>query len=290
MAEASNIEWTDSTFNPWMGCTKVSPACDHCYAETLMDKRHGKVQWGPHGERVRTSEHYWNDPRRWQKKAGQFFAEHGRRQRVFCASLADVFDKQAPAGARDDLWRLINDTPDLDWQLLTKRPQNIRKMLPDFWDGIRGHVWIGVSMENQDELDRRAEALDNTFDMSGIGRPAVIFGSAEPLLGPLFLAKHDINLFDWIIAGGESGPGARPTNPEWFRELQVQCQNAEIPFLFKQWGEWVSVSEVEGPGQIHEFIGMANPDHDGRCVRKVGKKKAGRTLDGETYTQFPKVA
>lgn len=312
MAEETAIEWADSTFNPWMGCTKVSPACDHCYAETLMDKRHGKVQWGPHGERVRTSASNWQNPVRWQKKAAEFFAEHGRRRRVFCASLADVFDNKAPAGAREDLWALIRATPDLDWLLLTKRPQNIAKMLPEFWAEIRGHVWLGTSTENQQEAERRLPHL-----LTVSPRPAVFFASAEPLLGPInfhsmpmnsdqaiamghypghtrFDAIHpkSRNRLDWIIAGGESGPGARPTNPQWYREIQEQCAHSGVAFLFKQWGEWVSVSEVDGAplggaAGFHTFEGLPIEDHNGRVVKRVGKKKAGRTLDGFTYTEFP---
>lgn len=298
MAEETNIEWADSTFNPWMGCTKVSPACDHCYAETLMDKRHGKVQWGPHGERVRTSAGNWQNPRRWQRQAAAFLAEHGCRRRVFCASLADVFDNKAPVGARDDLWQLIRETPDLDWLLLTKRPQNIEKMLPAFWDEIRGHVWLGTSTENQEEADRRLPVL-----LAITPRPAVFFASAEPLLGPIdfMTIKRKAPLgsmsvlpcepggvyLDWIIAGGESGPGARPTNPQWYREIRDQCAEAGVAFLFKQWGEWVSVSEVDGPGEIFQFTGSAIEDHNSRYVRKVGKRKAGRTLDGVTHDGFP---
>jgi Protein of unknown function (DUF5131) len=124
MVENTKIEWCDHTFNPWIGCQKVSPGCDRCYAEKMMDHRYGKVQWGPHGKRKRTSDDYWKQPHRWAKAA----RESGTRPRVFCASLADVFDNKAPEGARPDLFRLIRATPELDWLLLTKRPQNIVKM------------------------------------------------------------------------------------------------------------------------------------------------------------------
>ena len=130
MGEYSAIEWCDHTFNPWIGCQHVSPGCDHCYAERMADQRFRWVEWGPHGQRKRTSAATWNNPRRWNAKAHAFSQTHGHRPRVFCASLADVFDNQAPKGSRDDLFRLIRATPGLDWLLLTKRPQNIAKMLP----------------------------------------------------------------------------------------------------------------------------------------------------------------
>jgi protein gp37 len=357
MAEVTAIEWADSTFNPWMGCTKVSPACDHCYAETLMDKRHHRVKWGPHGERVRTSESNWQNPRRWQRQAAAFFAEHGRRRRVFCASLADVFDNKAPTGARDDLWTLIRETPGLDWLLLTKRPQNIAKMLPAFWPKIAGHVWLGTSTENQEEANRRLSHL-----LSIEPRPAVFFASAEPLLGPIdfkrwcptkrmatlktgerALLPHffmtncehcgwigsselcgtdvgfddsdvycpacdrsilgdDMFALDWVIAGGESGPGARPTHPDWVRSIRDQCAAAGVAFLFKQHGEWAPRRGAE-VGDIFNArktvivcpgggitSGLMYYGPDAWVVDKVGKKAAGRTLDGVTHDGFPQVA
>src|SRR6266404_3416295 len=124
MAENSKIEWCDHTFNPWIGCQKVSPGCDHCYAEAMMDKRYGRVKWGPHGERKRTSEDNWKKPLVWAKRA------NGHRPRVFCASLADWLDNRVAPRWRSDLGRLIEDTPELDWLLLTKRPENYEKLAP----------------------------------------------------------------------------------------------------------------------------------------------------------------
>jgi protein gp37 len=282
MAEVTAIEWADSTFNPWIGCTKVSPACDHCYAETLMDKRHGRVKWG--GERSRTKT--WGAPLMWQRNHLEFKAMHGRRQRVFCASLADVFDNQVPKEWRDDLLALIRQCPDLDWLLLTKRPQNVFKMLPEFWSEIAGRIWLGVSTENQEELDRRHTALTRCFNSPSLAWPKVIFASAEPLLGPLVFQPGMV--FKWIITGGETGPGARPSNPEWFREIRDYCAANGVAYLHKQNGDWVSVSEVEGPGEIYTFEGDPIDRRNGRNVRRVGKKKAGRTIDGKAYTEFPK--
>jgi protein gp37 len=181
MSENSKIEWTDHTFNPFIGCTKVSPGCDHCYAEHLMDTRMHKVVWGPHGQRVRTSPANWRTPIAWNARHGEFFAKHGRRQRVFCASLADVFDNAVPDAWRIDLFKLIADTRNLDWLILTKRIGNVRSYIQR--DGLAfdlisdGRVWLGATVVNQEEADRDIPKLLDT--------PArVKFLSMEPLLGP----------------------------------------------------------------------------------------------------------
>ena len=180
--ENSKIEWTDHTFNPWIGCQKVSPGCDHCYAETMMDHRYGKVEWGPHGERKRTSVAYWKQPVKWNREAGAFEQKHGHRPRVFCASLADVFDNQAPSAWREDLFELIRKCDQLDWLMLTKRPQNIAKMLPSDWGDGYPNVWLGVTAEDQQHFDQRWKYLQKI--------PAVIkFISYEPALGPLRLPE-----------------------------------------------------------------------------------------------------
>lgn len=254
MAERTAIEWTDSTFNPWWGCTKIAPACDNCYAAAL-DKRTGGDHWG-NVPRRRTSEKNWNEPRRWQKRADAFFATHGRRQRVFCASMADVFDNQVPDDWRDDLWALIRDCPDLDWLLLTKRPQNIEKMKPPFWDEIKGRIWLGTTVEDQEHADMNIPHLSKHDS-------AVRFLSCEPIVGPL---SPDLTNIDWLIAGGESGAGARVGDPEWFRHLRDLSKDSGVPFHFKQWGDY------------DEF------------GRRVGKKVAGRVLDGRTHDGFPSPA
>ncbi len=225
MAENSKIEWTDHTFNPWIGCQKVSPGCDHCYAEALMDTRYGKVKWGPHGERKRTSEANWKLPLRWAKAARNSIMD--RRPRVFCASLADVFDNQAPTGARADLFNLIRATPELDWLLLTKRPENIRKMLPDFASWGRDgwpNVWLGTTCEDQKNFDHRYPILREV-------PAAVHFISYEPAIGAL---DYLWGKPDWLICGGESGAGARTMNPEWARTVRDQCAASGIAFFMKQ--------------------------------------------------------
>jgi protein gp37 len=359
MAENSKIEWTDHTFNPWIGCTKVSPACKNCYAERDFDQRFKQVQWGPNGTRVLTSNENWAKPLKWNRDIqkeyevaqAQWVADccvgtksypepelHQFRKRVFCASLADVFeDWQGPIlnskgergvidcnggwwftngpvsncyeltmdVVRQRLFALIDATPNLDWLLLTKRPENVLGlcMWPihpsgKYQEGMsfaeshgRSNVWLGTSVENQEYADKRIPELLKCRDLS-----PVLFLSCEPLLGPIDLSYPD-SLYpdgpayccsgfecgcrglpidppaylnkafggvDWVIAGGESGPEARPSNPNWFRSLRNQCESSSVPFLFKQWGEF---------GENLE--------------QRVGKVRAGRSLDGVTHDGFP---
>lgn len=232
MAKNSAIEWTDHTFNPWIGCQKVSPGCDNCYAEELMVNRWKKVEWGPGAERKRTSLTNWRQPLKWNREA----QAASRRARVFCASLADVFDNAVPNEWRDDLFELIRQTPALDWMLLTKRPQNLEAMLPHDWDLAANwpNIWLGVSVENQEEADRRIPILQQT--------PARLrFLSCEPLLGPIDLTNHIGPFNHWapcpislVIVGGESGYNRRPMNLQWARDLRDQCADAEVPFFMKQ--------------------------------------------------------
>lgn len=219
MAENSKIEWTTHTFNPWVGCQKVSAGCDNCYAEALMDKRYGKVQWGPHGERKRTSEANWKLPMRWAKAV----RSGGKRPRVFCASLADVFDNQVPVEWRSDLFDLIASTPELDWLLLTKRPENLVR----FWPvGEWKNVWLGTTCEDQPAYDRRWPILRQI-------PAAVHFISYEPAIGPLRL-HNGPDQPDWLICGGESGPGARMMDPNWAAAIKHDCETAGVYFFMKQ--------------------------------------------------------
>ena len=231
MVENSKIEWCDHTFNPWVGCAKVSPACDHCYAEGWA-KRTGQPQlWT--GERRRTTSAYWRQPLKWNREA----EKSGVRRRVFCASLADVFDNQADFVWRRDLWHLIEDTPHLDWLLLTKRPQNIPKMLPERYGDLTPwpfpNVWLGTTVENQEEAARRISQL--------LAVPAVVhFLSCEPLLGPLdvrrWLKPPPVvsERRGWVICGGESGGGAREMDPQWARQLRDDCLESGVAFFMKQ--------------------------------------------------------
>lgn len=220
MGENSKIEWTDHTFNPVVGCTKVSAACDFCYAETWAKRTGQSALW--RGERRRTSATNWKSPVKWNEWA----ARDGVRRKVFCASLADVFDNQWDPQWRSDLFALIEDTPHLDWLLLTKRPQNISEMIPPKWDGgLPTNIWLGATVESQEEAARRIPHL--------LRVPARIhFLSCEPLLGPINPFQH--YKIDWVICGGESGPKRRPMQIQWAEALRDDCLTAGVPFFMKQ--------------------------------------------------------
>lgn len=222
MAENTKIEWTDHTFNPWIGCTKVGPACDFCYAESLSN-RYGWVTWGPHGERKRTSPANWRKPIAWDKAA----AKAGVRHRVFCASLADWLDNQVPAQWREDLALLIDETPNLDWLLLSKRIQNFDKHAPWHSDNLPSNVWLGITCASQDEFDRDYPKLAAV-------NARVRFISYEPALAPLIYVGGVSPRPNWIICGGESGHSARMMRPEWARDIRDACKTHGIAFFMKQ--------------------------------------------------------
>lgn len=311
MTKNTKIEWADHTFNPWIGCTKVSPACDHCYAENMMDTRLKVVKWGAGQERKRTSESNWKQPLKWNEEAKKL----GVRHRVFCASLADVFDNEVPTQWRNDLFALIASTPHLDWLLLTKRISNAEKMIYEiFLTGKRGfeeyidfrkNIWIGATICNQEEADRDIPKL--------LKIPAAKrFLSIEPLLGFIDLHMRG-NLFedddgspyqfvDWVIVGGESGNQARPMHPEWVRSLRDQCTAAYVPYLFKQHGEWLATDFCDDdmamiPSKRTVYVRADGSFHDGSQgvdffggeeeSAWVGKKAAGRVLDGRVWNEVP---
>ncbi|WP_432675077.1 phage Gp37/Gp68 family protein [Delftia sp. 11MD] len=307
MSENSKIEWTDHTFNPWEGCQKVGPGCDHCYAETRNARFAGgqAVNWGPGAPRRRTSPATWAMPRRWNAQADAFMAQHGRRQRVFCASLADVFDNAVDPQWRADLFTLIHQTPNLDWLLLTKRIGNVIPMMAELvhdkdqdlpWLDLMPlpNVWIGATIVNQAEADRDIPKL--------LAVPArVRFLSMEPLLGPVNLERPrpgpDLDQgggskicqpwliqsgIHWVIVGGESGPGARPMHPTWARSLRDQCNAAGVPFLFKQWGEWAPYDRSRTDGAA-----LATPYSLDEPLQHFGKKASGRQLDGRAWDETP---
>lgn len=224
MGDVTAIEWCDHTFNPWIGCTKVSPACDHCYAEDMMDRRYGRARWGAGEDRVLTSKGNWAKPRKWNRDA----AANGTRPFVFCASLADVFDNEIDPAWRARLFDLIRETPNLVWLLLTKRVGNVIGMSPRV---IPPNVALGATMANQAEYDRDSPRLCNAKNLL---RPLFTFGSFEPLLGPIRLGP--ISAPDWIIVGGESGPNARPMDLQWARDLQADADAFGRVFNFKQAG------------------------------------------------------
>lgn len=272
MGENSKIEWTTHTFNPWWGCTKVSEACKNCYAEAWA-KRVGQNVWGPKPQRRLLSDNHWLQPLRWNREAERT----GVRPRVFCASMADVFeDRDELTQHRDRLFDLICKTPNLDWLLLTKRPQNVLQMVP--WDGHwPENVWLGTTVE----LQARAEELLPFLERI----PAKVrFISAEPLLGPLKIEKWLSTTIDWVITGGESGPKARPASPKWFNDLHSQCMKKEVAFHFKQWGDWAPGDGINILTANRAARAIAD---DGTEMLRVGKKVAGRTLVGQEWDQFP---
>ncbi len=349
----TKIEWADHTYNPWIGCSEVSPGCANCFAKAEWDNRRHRVVWGPGQPRSRTKT--WGDPKKWNGQHEAFFAQHGRRQRVFCASLADVFDNEVPENWRIDLFSLIEETPNLDWLLLTKRIGNAAAMLP--WSACSEpwhNVWIGATIVNQAEADRDIPKL---LQVPATKR----FLSMEPLLGPVnlwlptrtwetgrgpfgtsapaLMCDHCCNgdrcddtthfergrpdyaphcrcphcrgtgkgrPIDWVIVGGESGPGARPMHPEWAASLRKQCEAARVSFMFKQWGEWMPESAMTNAQRMHDlgqyeclFTKLDGSTHwidkedhtpfDASDVRmvKIGKKSAGRLLDGRTWDEVP---
>lgn len=387
MSGLTNIEWADSTFNPWEGCTKVGPGCDHCYAENRNARFGGGTapNWGQGAGRKRFSDDTWRNPIRWDNKTfiecdqcgyrGSDFTDidldcsacggphpwcpvcaspagKPARRRVFCASLADWLDNEVPIEWLLDLLDMIRRTSNLDWLLLTKRigiwksrlelaAHVLRndvsrgddcdatlKWLHDWLHGTPpANVWIGATVVNQDEANRDIPKL--------LDVPACVrFLSVEPMLGPIMLgAQANIcgenyqwnylsvkpdgdageSSIDWVICGGESGPKARPMHPDWVRSLRDQCQAADVPFLFKQWGEHApdcdyyddddSIRDAALDGretlitrQGHLWqVGTPGTDehHDGQppigtwITHRVGKKTAGRQLDGRTWDEFP---
>jgi protein gp37 len=215
------IAWTNATFNPAMGCTKVSDGCSRCYAERLTRDRMGLSVWGPGVRRQRTSAANWRKPHAWDREA----RTAGLSARVFCASLCDVFEAHPDIDAlRPDLWELIRSTPHLDWQLLTKRPERIVECLPADWGAGWENVWLGTSIEDMRVADR-ADHLRKI--------PAVVrFVSYEPALGPL--DELDLAGLQWVIVGGESGPTFRTMDLDWARAMRVRCREASVAYFFKQ--------------------------------------------------------
>lgn len=335
MAEDTAISWADMTFNPVVGCTRVSPACDGCYAAHLMETRMGRVQWGGpgkgNGTRVRTSDANWKKPLAWNRKAER----DGTRPFVFCASLADVFDNQWDPQWRADLFDLIRSTPNLVWLLLTKRPQNIVK-LSEAAGGLPANAAIGTTVEDQKRANINIPAL---IKAKNVLKPAFAFLSCEPMLGPIDL-EYPQGLWpegppmccsghmcgcrgmptdppliwgiDWIVTGGETNQGthkARPSHPDWFRNLRDQAAAAGVPFHFKQWGEWTPGENVPHTINGHResahygpYVGgdewmfgttnMSDPEDgwdDEPDLYKIGHKAAGRMIDGVTHDAFPAI-
>lgn len=221
VGKTSAIEWTDATFNPWWGCTRVSPACDGCYADTWA-LRLGMKLWD-NGQYRTFGPKHWAEPLKWNARAKR----EGKRVRVFCASMADVFDKDAPESERQRLWGLIEATPNLDWLLLTKRVGNVMRMVPPHWhERFPRNVWLGISVVTPLEVARDVPKLQAI--------PAYIrFLSMEPLLEDIWMENH-LDGIHWVIVGGESGRRARPMLEQWAQRIRMNCAAAGVPFFFKQ--------------------------------------------------------
>lgn len=299
----SGIGWTTHTFNPWRGCAKVSAGCANCYAEHLSARNPAVLgEWGEKAARVIAADSYWKQPIKWNEEA----EDAGRMDRVFCASLGDVFeDRKDLRAPRALLFDIIRNTPNLMWLLLTKRPENIMKIMSDRADVFAlPNVTFGVSAENQEAWDRRVPIL---LDIPAQKR----FVSIEPLLGPMRIDARGAGLhcnscitrkthwcvdpvIDWIIVGGESGPGARPMHAAWVRSLRDQCEDAGVPFFFKQWGEYIPANQEEwnraliekyaGPNTSETVIHIFN---DGSIAYRAGKNQTGNLLDGRLHEEIP---
>lgn len=333
--ENTKINWADHTFNPWQGCTKVSLGCKNCYAETRDKRWHGGIHWGKGAPRKLASAAMWKEPLKWNRAAemcqcgtrkasvlhdcefGGYavdFHTKMRRARVFCASLADWLDDEVPIEWLVRLLALIHATPNLTWQLLTKRPENwtvrISRALdvlcstnePAYvWAAkwrhrkeVPANVWMGTTVEDQARAEDRIPQL--------LAIPArVRFLSCEPLLeavkidrikkgGDVWLPFEDIGGYgriDWVICGGESGPGARAMHPSWARGLRDQCAAAGVSYFFKQWGEWAPFDPKSDAWKEakrkHDYLPW-----DGAHMARVGKHATGRLLDGVEHSAFPR--
>lgn len=290
----SNIEWTDLVWNPVTGCNKVSAGCKFCYAKTVHDSRHkafkaGKlqhlIQYSVPFETVMLHPGRLQYPLKWKKPS-----------KVFVNSMSDLFHEEIPFEFINAVFSVMADCDQHTYQVLTKRPQRVIEFYNWKYNlfGVpwraSDNVWIGVSVEDQATANERIPLL--------LQVPAAVrFLSCEPLLGEIdlieslgFFSKVEYrticDCIQWVIVGGESGPGARPMNPDWARLLRDLCQAAGVPFFFKQWGEWKETDQFTDEDNL--FITKQNLQQDGQLYFKVGKKSAGNLLDGKQYLQFPK--
>lgn len=318
----TKIEWTDYSFSIWNGCYKVSPGCENCYAMEMLDHRFGRAKWGKGEERPVTSPDYWKDPFRWDRKA----AREGKRFRVFCSPSSDVFeDSPELEETRLRCFReVITQTENLTWQILTKRPSVMRKFFTDHPELLNQNIHLGISVENQLWHDQRI------LDLVAIPDVSCRFLSYEPALGPLDIFLN-VELFPelhgdpaggfwhhstcpsycefacggehyegdgihWVIAGGESGSGARPAEVDWFRAVRDECRERGVAFFFKQWGEHLPVDQAFDSFVPSEKLTWEKLQKRRKVTSpfgsefwKVGKKRAGNHLDGVQYQEFPEV-
>lgn len=283
----TKIEWTEETWNPTVGCSKVSDGCKNCYAFELHDKRHKAWQNGT----------WANTPKQYHKPFTDIQLFYDRLDKplkwkkpriIFVNSMSDLFHEDVPDDFICEVWTSMAAASHHIFQVLTKRPERMRDWLNNYGPvyGTLKNVWLGVTAENKATADERIKILLQT-------PAAVRFLSLEPLLGPIDLYEG-YGAFrvgengvlnqgvDWVIVGGESGPGARPMHPDWVRDIRDQCMDADVNFFFKQWGEWTS--------EFPQKLNLANRQityQQGETFYKVGKKQAGRTLDGRTWDEYP---
>lgn len=295
MGDVTKIQWCDHTFNPWRGCSRVSPGCDHCYAEA-MSKRNPRALgiWGDDGTRVIASESYWREPLRWNREAEMA----GVRARVFCASLADVFENRPELlDARARLARVIAETPWLDWLLLTKRPENVVALWEHaWWHGVEKklgvwprNIWLGTTCEDQARADERIPHL--------LRVPAAVrFLSVEPMIGAVEMGPYLVDdlyrlgraprmEIDWIIVGGESGPRARPFDIAWARSIVAQCKEAGVPVFVKQLGARPLARDVYDLG--HEAFRAWDAEHAGEPFPPEGVAARLRDRKGGDPAEWP---
>jgi protein gp37 len=290
MGDKTTIEWTDATWNPVTGCTKVSQGCKHCYAERVFPRTSARQQViEPSGERrerrftdVWTHENRLNMPLRLRKP-----------RRIFVNSMSDLFHEDVPFGFVERVFVVIEGAPQHTFQILTKRPERMRAFMQRWADqrGVPANAWLGVSVEDQSTADERIPLLIQT-------PAAVRWISAEPLLGPInlypwacmpeLMDKHGEPFvgLDWVVVGGESGPKARPMHPDWARSLRDQCVDAGVPFLFKQWGEFLPCGmPTDQPHDTNRS--PPGGEVDGHRFVRIGKRAAGRLLDSRTWDEYP---
>lgn len=326
MSDKSGIEWTDATWNPVTGCTKVSPGCDHCYAETFAERWRGTPgHHFEHGFDMTLRPERLGQPLRWRKP-----------RRIFVNSMSDLFHEAVPDDFIAQVFGVMASAQRHTFQVLTKRHARMRSLLssPGFQAAVTDaavrllrvgqpdfraldewplpNVWCGVSAEDQHWAEIRVHALLST-------PAAVRWVSAEPLLGPIDLRNLKARngaLIDalcgdvkspegeiyaacpgsvsWVVAGGESGHGARALHPDWARSLRDQCQSARVPFVFKQWGEWGPTGWVGRGGTdpreifVRDSTVHCHEFEEGAQLRRVGKRAAGRELDGRTWDEYPR--
>lgn len=289
MGYKTAISWTNATWNPVTGCIPVTEGCRNCYAARYAKRRIGDFHNGRPFSVVRCHHERLDQPLHWRKP-----------RRIFVCSMGDLFHDDVPFDFIHEVWDVFKRTPQHIYQVLTKRPQRMRDCIEKIYSlermgwasGFWNHVWLGVTTENQAAADERIPLLLQT-------PAAVRFVSCEPLLDPIdirwafhkYPENHPFKIkagLDWLIAGGESGPSARPMHPDWVRSLRDQCQAHDIPFHFKSWGEfcWPEQMPEETFRHVDAQVNLAGiPEESYR----VGRKAAGRMLDDREYLEFPEI-